>query len=75
MKRSNEELNGPDKKRKSNPITCLPEKPRVPLIQFIIARDIVEYIFSFIRNYVPILKFVSKEWYFYFKEIGTQYFF
>ena len=39
----------------------------IPLIDLISSHDIVKHVFSFIERYIPVLMFVSKEWYFYFK--------
>ena len=49
-----------------------PESLTPPLLSLVYERHLVDYIFSFSIEYIPLLKFVSKEWYFYCKEIQVK---
>ena len=57
-----------NKKRKLNVSIDRPKSLSLPLLSLIYERHIVDCIFYFLIPYYPILKFVSKEWYFYCKE-------
>ncbi len=65
-----------NKKRKIPPIenTVTSEKQFInfPLIEFTQSIDICKHIFSFVKPYCCIFKFVSKQWYKFFKDNGNS---
>ena len=60
MKRPSSWSEEVSKKQKFLPDCCF------PLFEQLISRDIVNYVFDFIRPYWEIFKFVCKQWYQYF---------